>query len=61
MAALYGGTTTLIDFAYILSNGSVRADIEARDKQFADVSAWNTSTYRQDRPCDPGGAARCWS
>lgn len=35
MAALYGGTTTMLDFAYIDSNGHVRDGIEARDKQFA--------------------------
>jgi dihydropyrimidinase len=38
MAALYGGTTTLIDFAYVDSKGSVRAGIESRDKQFASAS-----------------------
>jgi len=35
MAALYGGTTTMLDFAYIDSNGHVRDGIESRDKQFA--------------------------
>ncbi len=35
MAALYGGTTTVLDFAYIDSNGRVRDGIESRDKQFA--------------------------
>ena len=35
MAGLYGGTTTMLDFAYIDSKGSVRAGIESRDKQFA--------------------------
>ncbi len=39
MAALYGGTTTVIDFAYVQSTGSVRGGIEARDKQFTGVSA----------------------
>ena len=39
MAALYGGTTTLIDFAYIHSDGSVEAGIESRDKQFAGIAA----------------------
>ncbi|MGD9804269.1 MAG: amidohydrolase family protein [Hyphomicrobiaceae bacterium] len=34
MAALCGGTTTLIDFAYMDSNGHVRDGIESRDKQF---------------------------
>lgn len=34
MAALYGGTTTLIDFAYVDSSGHVRDGIESRDKQF---------------------------
>ncbi|MEZ5817767.1 MAG: amidohydrolase family protein [Hyphomicrobiaceae bacterium] len=34
MSALYGGTTTLIDFAYVNSNGRVRDGIESRDKQF---------------------------
>ncbi len=35
MAALYGGTTTMLDFAYIDSAGHVRDGIESRDKQFA--------------------------
>ncbi len=35
MSALYGGTTTLLDFAYVDSNGHVRDGIEARNKQFA--------------------------
>ena len=35
MAALYGGTTTVIDFAFLLSNGSVRNGIEARDREFS--------------------------
>ncbi|MGE0767002.1 MAG: amidohydrolase family protein [Hyphomicrobiaceae bacterium] len=34
MAALYGGTTTLIDFAYVDSNGHVRDAIESRNAQF---------------------------
>jgi len=38
MAALYGGTTTLVDFAYIESNGHVRDGIEIRDKQFEGAS-----------------------
>src|SRR4029079_12377393 len=35
MAALYGGTNTLIDFAYVAPARSVRAGIESRDEQFA--------------------------
>jgi dihydropyrimidinase len=35
VAALYGGTTTLIDFAFVLSDISVRKAIENRDEQFA--------------------------
>ena len=38
MAALYGGTTTLIDFAYVTAERSVRAAIEARDADFAPKS-----------------------
>ena len=38
MAALYGGTTTLIDFAYVTADKSVRAAIEARDADFAPKS-----------------------
>jgi dihydropyrimidinase len=38
MAALYGGTTTLIDFAYVTGERSVRAAIEARDADFAPKS-----------------------
>ena len=38
MAALYGGTTTLIDFAYMTADKSVRAAIEARDADFAPKS-----------------------
>lgn len=34
MAALYGGTTTLIDFAYINSGSTVQDGITARDAQF---------------------------
>ena len=39
MAALYGGTTTLIDFAYVHSDKSVRAAIEARDRDFVGASS----------------------
>ena len=39
MAALYGGTTTLIDFAYVHSNTTVRAAIEARDRDFVGASS----------------------
>ena len=39
MAALYGGTTTLIDFAYVDSAGSVQGGIEARDSQFKGKAA----------------------
>jgi dihydropyrimidinase len=38
MAALYGGTTTLIDFAYMSAEKSVQAAIEARDADFAPKS-----------------------
>jgi dihydropyrimidinase len=34
-AALHGGTTTLIDFAYVTSERSVQRAIEARDAEFA--------------------------
>src|SRR5262249_37684778 len=37
-AALYGGTTTLIDFAYLTSDLSVQQSIEARDAQFVPKS-----------------------
>jgi dihydropyrimidinase len=39
MAALYGGTTTLIDFAYVHSDTSVRAAIESRDQDFVGASS----------------------
>ena len=38
MAALWGGTTTLIDFAYATADRSVQKGIEARDAQFAPKS-----------------------
>src|SRR5882724_11277461 len=38
MAALWGGTTTLIDFAYATADRSVQKGIEARDEQFAPKS-----------------------
>ena len=38
MAALWGGTTTLIDFAYVTADRSVPKAIEARDAQFAPKS-----------------------
>src|SRR5262245_22879808 len=38
MAALYGGSTTLIDFAYMGADKSVQAAIEARDADFAPKS-----------------------
>ncbi len=38
-SALLGGTTTLLDFAYVDSQGSVRAGIESRDRQFAGTAA----------------------
>src|SRR5690349_22560440 len=38
-AALYGGTTTLIDFAYWHADKSVQAAIESRDKDFVGKSA----------------------
>ena len=37
-AALFGGTTTLIDFAYVTADRSVPKAIEARDAQFAPKS-----------------------
>ena len=37
-AALWGGTTTLIDFAYATADRSVQKGIEARDEQFAPKS-----------------------
>jgi dihydropyrimidinase len=37
-AALFGGTTTLIDFAYVTGERSVRQSIEARDADFAPKS-----------------------
>ena len=39
MAALHGGTTTLIDFAYVHSDKTVRAAIEARDRDFVGASS----------------------
>ena len=39
MAALHGGTTTLIDFAYVHSDTSVRAAIESRDRDFVGASS----------------------
>ncbi len=38
LAALWGGTTTLIDFAYVTAERSVRAGIESRDADFAPKS-----------------------
>ena len=37
-AALFGGTTTLIDFAYVTGDRSVQRSIEARDADFAPKS-----------------------
>jgi dihydropyrimidinase len=37
-AALFGGTTTLIDFAYVTGERSVERSIEARDAEFAPKS-----------------------
>src|SRR5262245_14372897 len=37
MAALYGGTTTLIDFAFMLSNDTVQNGIESRHREFNGV------------------------
>jgi dihydropyrimidinase len=39
MAALYGGTTTVIDFAFLLSNDTVRNGIASRDREFTGVCA----------------------
>ncbi len=52
MAALYGGTTTLIDFAYVDSAGSVQGGIEARDAQFKGKAAcdWAYHLMLQSEP-----------
>ncbi len=52
MAALYGGTTTLIDFAYVDSAGSVQGGIEARDAQFRGKAAcdWAYHLMLQSEP-----------
>jgi dihydropyrimidinase len=52
MAALYGGTTTVIDFAFLLSNDSVRNGIEARDREFTGVCACDW-TYHLMLHTDP--------
>src|SRR5262249_12347033 len=39
LAALWGGTTTLIDFAYWRSDRSIRAAIESRDQDFVGKSS----------------------
>jgi len=44
MAALWGGTTTLIDFAYATADRSVQKGIEARDEQFAPKSCCDWPT-----------------
>lgn len=55
MAALYGGTTTLIDFAYINSDTTVRSGIEARDAQFKGTAAcdWAYHLMLQSEPPEP--------
>jgi len=45
MAALFGGTTTLIDFAYVESNESVRHAIERRDADFVPTSCCDWSYH----------------
>ncbi len=52
MAALYGGTTTLIDFAYINSDSTVQGGIEARDAQFKGSAAcdWAYHLMLQSEP-----------
>ncbi|MBN9278999.1 MAG: amidohydrolase family protein, partial [Hyphomicrobium sp.] len=52
MAALYGGTTTLIDFAYINSDTTVQNGIEARDAQFKGTAAcdWAYHLMLQSEP-----------
>ena len=52
MAALYGGTTTLLDFAYVDSAGSVEGGIEARDAQFKGTAScdWAYHLMLQSEP-----------
>jgi len=52
MSALYGGTTTLIDFAYIESAGTVQGGIEARDAQFKGTAScdWAYHLMLQTEP-----------
>jgi dihydropyrimidinase len=52
MAALFGGTTTLIDFAYVGSEKSVRRAIERRDEEFAPASCcdWSYHLMLQSEP-----------
>jgi dihydropyrimidinase len=54
MAALYGGTTTLIDFAYVESASTVEAGIEARDAQFKGKAAcdWAYHLMLQSDPLE---------
>ncbi|MBO0763093.1 MAG: amidohydrolase family protein [Hyphomicrobiaceae bacterium] len=54
MAALCGGTTTLIDFAYVESAGSVEAGITARDAQFKGKAAcdWAYHLMLQSDPSE---------
>jgi dihydropyrimidinase len=54
MAALYGGTTTLVDFAYVDSAGTVEAGIAARDAQFKGVAAcdWAYHLMLQSDPSE---------
>jgi dihydropyrimidinase len=52
MAALYGGTTTLLDFAYVDSAGTVEGGIEARDAQFKGTAScdWAYHLMLQSEP-----------
>lgn len=54
MAALYGGTTTLVDFAYISSTDTVEGGIAARDAQFKGKAAcdWAYHLMLQADPAD---------
>src|SRR6202795_4183737 len=53
MAALYGGTTTLIDFAYVHSDTSVRAAIESRDQDFVGASSWDWAYHLMSNTAPP--------
>ena len=55
-AALFGGTTTLIDFAYVTGERSVRRSIEARDADFAPKSCCDWA-YHMMLSTDPAAPA----